>query len=86
MKKLLFVVPSLEVGGTTTSLAAIIDNLKQQYLISVLALSYDGNTNVSFKDNLLERDSLIHAYYCNWSSADKLSKFKILFIKIITLS
>lgn len=83
MKRLLFVIPSLEVGGTTTSLASIIDNLQHLFLIDVIALTHDGNNEVSFAGKILKRDLLVHAYSCNISLAPRWLRPILFIIKIV---
>lgn len=83
MKKILFVVPSLEVGGTISSLSSMIECLHDSYDINVLALAHEGNLNVDFKRFLLRRRFLLHAYYCTYSKSRGIGKCLILFVKLI---
>ena len=83
MKKILFVVPSLEVGGTISSLSSIIECLHDSYNINVLALAHGGNLNVAFKRFLQKRSFLLHAYYSTYSKNRGIEKFLILFVKLI---
>ena len=83
MKKILFVVPSLEVGGTISSLSSIIECLHDSYDINVLALAHEGNLNVAFKRFLQKRSFLLHAYYSTYSKNRGIEKFLILFVKLI---
>ena len=83
MKKLLFVVPSLNVGGTLSSLKCIIEYLDSEYEINVLALSHDGSPS-GIRDNILLRKSiLLHGYYCNYNESIGFDKYIIALIKII---
>lgn len=83
MKKILFVVPSLEVGGTISSLSSIIQVLKDRYEISVFPLAYEGNLNVDFKDILLPKKILTHAYICNYKNTQGLIRILFFIIKIL---
>lgn len=59
--KLLFVINNLVPGGVLSSLECIINNLSGEYDINVLPLSLEGDTNVSFKKNLISH-KLLHLY------------------------
>lgn len=83
MKKILFVVPSLNVGGTLSSLKSIIEYLNLEYEIKVLALSHDGSSSANLGDVLLRKSILLHGYYCNYSKSHGINKYVIRVIKII---
>ena len=82
MKKILFVVPSLEVGGTISSLSSLIECLKDRYEISVFPIAYEGNLNVDFQDLLLPRKTLAHAYNCNFINTQGLMRLMAFALKI----
>ena len=84
MKKLLFIVPSLNIGGTLSSLKSIIEYLNSDYEINVLALSHDGTSSRILGDDVLHRKSIIlHGYYCNYSKSGGFNKYVIGVIKVI---
>lgn len=83
MKKILFIIPSLETGGTVSSLSSIINNLQSHLSIDVFALSHDGNREVTFSDRLLKRSFLIHAYNCSLLLESSIIKYAILIIKVV---
>lgn len=83
MKKILFVIPSLEIGGTISSLSNLIQSVDKNYDITVLSLSHDGISNVSFKDKLLERNFILHAYHCSYKECSGISLIFVSFVKLI---
>lgn len=83
MKKILFVIPSLEVGGTVSSLSCIVEYLQNDYKIKVLSLTYDGNDNVSFKKQLLKSNIWVHSYYCNFTKIKNYKQGVVILVKIL---
>ena len=83
MKKILFVIPSLEVGGTVSSLSSIIQFIKERYEISVFPLAYEGNLSVDFKDLLLPYNILVHAYNCNFANTRGIIRVVSFLLKIL---
>jgi len=63
MRKVLFVIPSLSVGGTISSLSGIYEKLKDEYFIAVYAIVHSKNVDVPFRERLLKRNVVIH--FCN---------------------
>lgn len=82
MKKLLFILPSLEIGGTLSSFTSLYNTLQAKYDISVFSISHDGIRNVSFSRVLLPMNFLIHAYNCNYSNSKGIVKLFVFIIKI----
>ena len=83
MKSILFVIPSLEVGGTISSLSSIIECYKNRYQISVFPIAYEGNLNVEFRDLLLPRRTLVHAYNCTYKNTRGGMRLMAFLFKII---
>lgn len=83
MKKILFVIPSLEVGGTVSSLSSIIQSFKGRYDISVFPLAYEGNLNVDFKDTLLPPKISTHAYIGNFTKVHGIKRILFVIVKIL---
>lgn len=83
MKKILFVVPSLNVGGTISALMSIIEYLNSEYQIKVLALSHDGDTSKLSGNTLLSKSTLLNAYYCNYKNAKGFDKIIIAIFKVV---
>lgn len=83
MKKILFVVPSLEVGGTISSLLSIVEYLKDKYIINIFVLAHEGNTNLPFNDIILDRDFAVHAYNGTLVKSSGFERILITVIKII---
>lgn len=82
MKRVLFVVPSLDVGGTVSSLISIIEHLKEDYEINIFALSHDNSSNIPFKEKILKRNIIVHSYYTNIKKAHGIEKICILLLKV----
>lgn len=82
-KKILFVIPSLEIGGVSSSLVSLYDNLKDDFSISVYALTHDGDSYTSFSDKVVSKNKILDAFYCNIKNKKGVSKLFVLFIKII---
>ena len=83
MKKILFVIPSFEVGGTVASLSALIVALEQKYQIDVCALSHDNIVKLSILSNVLPRNFWTHSYSCNLSYARGFAKIGIFLVKVL---
>lgn len=79
MKTLLFIIPSLKTGGTNASLDALYSYLKEDYNISVFAISHQPRDhNYSFDEALLPKDgvlSLLYSEYSKQKGIHKLSAF-----------
>ena len=86
MKKVLFVVPSLETGGTISSLMSIISSIGNEYDISVLALSHDGVYNETISNKLLRKNHFLHSYYCSYSNCSGYEKAIVFIAKLIKRS
>ena len=82
MKKILFIIPSLEVGGTVSSLASLMVYLKDKYIVDVFVLAHEGKKNQSFNDAILAKNRLTHAYN---TTLTKSSGIEWLFVFIIKL-
>lgn len=83
MKRILFVVPSLETGGTISSLTSIINYIDSEYDIDVLALSHDGVPNDTIKSKLLRRCFFLHSFYCSYSNCSGYEKYLIIIVKLL---
>lgn len=82
-KKILFVIPSLEIGGVSSSLVSLYDNLKDDFSISVYALTHDGDSYTSFSDEIVPKNKVLDAIYCNIKNKKGINKLFALYIKII---
>lgn len=70
MKKILFIIPSLSVGGTTSSLSALYSCIKRRYSIDVFVMAHDTYLgDRSFSNVILKIDKTIHAYNCNYRNS-----------------
>lgn len=58
MKRILFIIPGLEVGGTNSALDGIYNAIHDRFEVTVLAISPYGNGNYSFKKILIVSDLL----------------------------
>ena len=83
MKKLLFILPSLEIGGTLSSFISLYHQLKGKYDIDVFAISHDGDTCVPFQEDLLPKDILIHSYRCNYANTSGFIRLFTFFVKLL---
>lgn len=83
MKKILVVIPSFEVGGTISSLYAIIAYLQKKYIIDVYALSHDNIEKQSLACNILKRNLFVHSYSCNFKNSKGFLKILVILIKLL---
>lgn len=83
MKKVLFVIPNLSTGGTSSSLSSLIRIVSNVSNISVFALAHEGNLNIDFKSQILPKDILIHAWNCTFDAAKGFERLIILLIKLL---
>ena len=83
MKKLLFIIPSLETGGTISSLNSIYKRCHEKWDIYVLPLSLYGSANVNFPEKIIRPDALTELYIANYSTFSGYKKVLGLLIKII---
>lgn len=83
MKKILFIIPSLEIGGTLSSFVSLYNAMKDKCDIAVFAISHDGLTHLPFEQDLLPKNNFVHAYRCNYSSCKGKNKFYVLFVKLL---
>lgn len=82
-KKILFVLNTLTVGGVTSSLSCVYEELKTKYSICILPLDYDVGYEINFSNALLPRNRELDAYHCNYALAEKKDRLYIRFIKYI---
>lgn len=82
-RRLLFVIPSFEVGGTISSLSSLIGNIKNDYNISIMALSHDGNFDFPYKSLVHKKRMLLHAYYCSYMQTSGFERCIIALMKIL---
>lgn len=83
MKKLLFIVPSLEIGGTISSLTSIHDILKSEYLFDIYPLAHEGNKDFALSNRILKKNKFVHLYNCTYSQTKKIERFEAFIIKIL---
>lgn len=83
MKKILFVVPSLEVGGTISSLLSIVEYLRDKYIVNIFVLAHEGNKNLPFNDLILNKHFAVHAYNSTLAKSTGFERILIAFIKVI---
>ena len=84
MKKILFVIPSSQIGGVTTSLCSIIDYFKNSdYYIRIFATTHQQGCEISYKNLLLPEDELLSSYWCVYSRETPRRKLKFLGMKIL---
>lgn len=85
-KRLLFIIPGLATGGTNSSLDSFYLKLKEQYDISVFAISHQPcNHHYSFAASLLAEDILLSLIYSNYAAQRGWRKLMVFPIKIILL-
>lgn len=83
MKKILFVIPSFEAGGTNTSLLSIIDQFGECDIM-VFPIARTGSFKDRFKEiPTLKRNLLLHLWYGNYIELQSASKFCAVFIKFV---
>lgn len=84
MKKILFVIPSSQIGGVTTSLCSIIDYLRNSdYDIRIFAITHQQGCEISYKNLLLPEDELLSSYWCIYNREPLRRKLKFLGMKIL---
>lgn len=86
MKKVLFITPTLGMGGTNSSLSAIFTWLqKQDMMIDVFALTHQGKGLISYtyKNALLKENMFLSAYICNYSETKGLRKLYVFLVKLL---
>mgnify|MGYP005965018983 CR=1 FL=1 len=83
MKKLLFIVPSLETGGTLSSLISIHDVLGSEYLFYIYPLVHEGIKNFTPSNKILKKNKLVHLYNCTYSKTKNIEKFEAFIIKVL---
>lgn len=83
MKNILFVIPNLKIGGTTSSLSIIYKELRCKYNISVMSLARERNSNWIFDECLLKQDIFFSAYHENPNDAKGLYFLFVVLIKLI---
>lgn len=82
--KLLFVIPSLKTGGTNSSLDALYSHLKEEYNISVFAISHQPRDhNYSFDEVLLPQDGVLSLLYSDYSKQKGIHKLYAFFCKAL---
>jgi len=82
-KKILFVLNTLSVGGVTSSLSSIYEELENKYSICILPLNYDDGYELNFTKALLPRYRELDAYHCTFANSKKSDRFFKRFIKYI---
>lgn len=82
-KKILFIIPSLEIGGTVSSLNSIYKEFSEEYDISVLPLASTGNASVLFSKNIIPTLLLTNYYLANFKDLNTHQKILAFTIKII---
>lgn len=87
MKRILFIIPSLLVGGTTTSLSALYSFIRWYYQIDVFVMAHDTSWDDRvFSNAIIGKNRTIHAYNCNYKaskSSSFLESFYILVVKLL---
>ena len=82
MKRILFIIPSLEVGGTVSALAPVVRFLKQKFIVSIFALDNDARS-VEFDDLLLPKNRLLHCLNCSFSKTNGMERIVAFLIKLL---
>lgn len=83
MKKMLFVLPDLRVGGTCTSFNVLYNNIYSDYDISVLPISNYNDVKIDFADNVICGSGLLSLFYANSKALNGLNRWMSLLIKLI---
>ena len=84
MKTLLFIIPSLKTGGTNASLDALYSHLKEDYNISVFAISHQPRDhNYLFDEVLMPQDGVLSLLYSDYSKQKGIHKLYAFFCKIL---
>lgn len=82
-KKILFIVPDLRFGGTTSSLSNIYNSIRGNYDIQIFSLYNKKIGNFPFNDKVLQSNKFIYWYYSYISDLTGLDKFFAFLVKII---
>lgn len=81
-RKVLFISPSLWMGGTNAALSSIYNSLPpDEFDIWVYIIQNDGDRDTSYKSRIIKRDELLSAYYSNYIT--KQNFVTIYFVKLI---
>ena len=84
MKKILFVIPSSQIGGVTTSLQSIIDNLNNDdYDIRIFAITHHQGCEITYRNILLPEDKLLSSYWCIYKREPYGRRIQFLGMKIL---
>ena len=81
-KKLLFVIPAFQTGGTISSLNNIYRSYKDRCEISVFAITTQGNASVEFNGRIIKEDSLLSYYFGNFDERRGLDCIPAFLMKI----
>ena len=76
-KRLLFITEDLAVGGGTSSLSSLYEQIKDKYDISVKVLTRQGEAKVTYRGCLIYPEWWMELYYSSYSNAAGLKKFAI---------
>lgn len=62
-KRILFILPSLTVGGTISSFKSIFEHIQNKYDVFVYALSGDANVDITFESHVLPSYWMLDMYF-----------------------
>jgi len=83
IKKILFIIPSLQMGGTISSLNSIYLHYRNYADVYVLPLSMCGDANIEFRSKIVKPDLLIGLYTTNYRDLPTNKKLLGIFVKLI---
>ena len=83
MKKVLFVLPDLRVGGTSTSFNVLYNNIFSDYDITVLPISNYNDVEINFADKVICGSRLLSLFYANSKALNGLERWMCLLAKLI---
>ena len=83
MKKILFIIPNTDLGGTNASLENLYNNLKLEIDISIFSLTkYDkNNKRYNFSEVLLPYDGFLYLFDGVFAQMTLIERFFALFVK-----
>lgn len=84
-KKVLIIIPTLEVGGTTSSLETFCRMLDNDYNITIAAISFFGDNSKSFCEKMLPEDLLTSLYTSSFRTFSGINRLFALFFKMLTI-
>lgn len=85
--KILFIIPRISLGGTTTALASLLNSkFTEEYDVDVFAIYKRDHIPVPFTSHEIGLNSLITAFYDDFSKFHTVDRLRYFFIKVLKRS